>query len=152
MQRVWKQKLSWDEPLPADLKFECGKSLYELKNAHNLIFPRRVIFDNNTSIVFTDASQKAYGTAAYNYSRFSSHLICSKARVAPWKRILSIPKLELMGILLGSRLFSYLVKMFDFKEIRLFLDSLVALSWVTNITRGLKDVFVSNRVLETRDL
>ena len=58
---------------------------------------------------FSDASEKAYGCCIYlkcitKNSLISSSLICSKSRVAPFKRKLSIPYLELVGNLILSRL------------------------------------------------
>ncbi|GFW09303.1 integrase catalytic domain-containing protein [Trichonephila clavipes] len=56
---------------------------------------------------FSDASQKAYGAAAFlrvkHKDRVSVDLVTSKSRVAPLKR-LSLPRLELMGALLAARL------------------------------------------------
>ena len=58
---------------------------------------------------FSDASEKAYGCCIYlkcitKNNFISSSLVASKSRVAPIKRKLSIPCLELLGNLILSRL------------------------------------------------
>ena len=58
--------------------------------------------------VFCDASEKGYGTNVYvrvpkGPDIFEVCLVISRAKVAPLKRV-SIPRLELLGALLGARL------------------------------------------------
>ena len=65
-------------------------------------------------LVFSDASEKAYGTCAYLVNIYKDgtvecKLIAAKARVAPLKR-LSIPRLELMGAVIAVCLAETLVK------------------------------------------
>lgn len=64
--------------------------------------------------VFVDASLKAYGSCAYlrvedASGKVTSALIVAKSRIAPLKG-LSLPRLELMGALTGSRLLKYIAE------------------------------------------
>ena len=55
--------------------------------------------------VFCDASPEAYSTAVYIVTASRSSLVMSKTRVAPIKTpSTSLPRLELLGCLIGSRL------------------------------------------------
>ncbi|MCG8621379.1 MAG: hypothetical protein MJE68_05165, partial [Proteobacteria bacterium] len=57
---------------------------------------------------FCDASLRAYAAAVYlrvETKNTYSHLLCSRTRVAPLKKI-SIPRLELLSALLLARLIS----------------------------------------------
>ncbi|GFU13297.1 uncharacterized protein TNCV_3843051 [Trichonephila clavipes] len=85
---------------------------------------------------FSDASQKAYGAAAFlrvkHKDRVSVDLVTSKSRVAPLKR-LSLPRLELMGALLAARLAKEVKKILDQKcSTRAFFwtDSQVIKHWI----------------------
>ena len=113
MQQTWLQALEWDEVLPPEQK-EQWKSwfselplLEEIKIPHCLKDGRKQV----TSVslhTFTDASEKAYSAAVYSRQEYEDgvvtvRLIASKTRLAPVKAI-SIPRLELMGALIGLRL------------------------------------------------
>ncbi|GFY27912.1 uncharacterized protein TNCV_4562661 [Trichonephila clavipes] len=92
-------------------------SLSELK------IPRKILDSSGDSSevqihTFSDASQKAYGAAAFlrvkHKDRVSVDLVTSKSRVAPLKR-LSLPRLELMGALLAARLAKEVKEILDQK-------------------------------------
>ena len=72
----------------------------------------------------------------------------SKSRVAPLKR-LTIPRLELQGAVLASRLCKTIVEesRFKFDKVVLFLDSKIVLAWMRSEARKFK-TFVSVRVGE----
>lgn len=77
-----------------------------------------------------------YGAVAYIKVRNQEGevtvvLLMAKARVAPLKW-LSLPRLELMGALIGARLASYLTKQLKVEDISVhcWTDSTVALSWI----------------------
>ncbi|MFH4984713.1 hypothetical protein AB6A40_011422, partial [Gnathostoma spinigerum] len=100
---------------------------------------------------FTDASKVAYATVVYLRKRRgkSVNLIYSKARLYPSKGM-SIPSLELMGILIGVRALKFVEGELKLNIEKKFLwsDSKTALSWITS-TKVLP-VFVANRVKEIR--
>ncbi|GFV75197.1 retrovirus-related Pol polyprotein from transposon 297 [Trichonephila clavipes] len=106
---------------------------------------------------FSDASQKAYGAAAFlrvkHKDRVSVDLVTSKSRVAPLKR-LSLPRLELMGALLAARLAKEVKKILDQKcstRALFWTDSQVTLHWIKGPSHRWKP-FVANRVREIQSL
>ena len=59
-------------------------------------------------VMFSDGSKNAYGTCAYirwelEFGKYECRLLIAKNRIAP-KRQLSVPRLELYGAVLSSRL------------------------------------------------
>lgn len=158
-QELWKLNVSWDEEMPSDLKVRFQKwllSSQSLKSFHvnRCYFPglswgelRNVELHG-----FGDASEKGYGACVYlrvtsedNVSRVS--LVASKSRVAPIKSV-TLPRLELMGALLCSRLVDFVktsLKLDSDTQVVCWTDSTIALSWIQGETCK-KDVFVFNRV------
>ncbi|GFW56495.1 integrase catalytic domain-containing protein [Trichonephila clavipes] len=106
-----------------------------------LKIPRKILDSSGDSSevqihTFSDASQKAYGAAAFlrvkHKDGVSVDLVTSKSRVAPLKR-LSLPRLELMGALLAARLAKEVKKILDQKcstRALFWTDSQVTLHWI----------------------
>ncbi|GFW89061.1 uncharacterized protein TNCV_2684951 [Trichonephila clavipes] len=134
----------------------------ELPFLSELKIPRKILDSSGDSSevqihTFSDASQKAYGAAAFlrvkHKDRVSVDLVTSKSRVAPLKR-LSLPRLELMGALLAARLAKEVKKILDQKcSTRAFFwtDSQVTLHWIKGPSHRWKP-FVANRVREIQSL
>ena len=114
-------------------------------------------------LCFTDASIHVYGVVVYvrffDGSRWTTKLVFSKAKVAPQsgaKRSrktrgpISIPRLELLAILIGVRAVTFVEEQIHIPITQIFLwsDSMIALSWL-RCTKPLK-VFVRNRVQEIK--
>ncbi|GFW24846.1 pro-Pol polyprotein [Trichonephila clavipes] len=123
LQELWLRKLSWDDELPPDIHAVWSQWWLELPFLSELKIPRKIIDSSGDSSevqihTFSDASQKAYGAAAFlrvkHKDRVSVDLVTSKSRVAPLKR-LSLPRLELMGALLAARLAKEVKKILDQK-------------------------------------
>ena len=107
---------------------------------------------------FSDASEKAYGCCIYlkcitKNNFISSSLVASKSRVAPIKRKLSIPCLELLGNLILSRLILTVLNAFQGEIIISCLyawnDSKVSLAWIKALHKEFRRFF-QNRVVEIR--
>uniref|UniRef100_A0A1I7VP71 DUF1758 domain-containing protein n=1 Tax=Loa loa TaxID=7209 RepID=A0A1I7VP71_LOALO len=104
--------------------------------------------------VFTDVSSLAYSAAVYLVSQkmhgTKSSLIFSKSRIAPIKGM-TIPRLELMAILIGTRAAQFVMTQLDLTNIKVILwsDSKCALHWIKNHS-NLLPRFVQNRVEEIR--
>ena len=107
---------------------------------------------------FSDASEKAYGCCIYlkcitKNNLISSSLVASKYRVAPIKRKLSIPHLELLGNLILSRLILTVLNAFQGEIIISCLyawtDSRVTLAWIKALRKEFQ-TFVQNRDVEMR--
>ena len=103
--------------------------------------------------VFCDASQDAYDACAYLRHSFTDDtvecsLIAGKGRVSALK-LLSICRLELMGVLVAVRLAETLVKEMTAKieKIIFWSDSTTVLHWIRQISSTYK-AFVGNRVSE----
>ncbi|GFY36409.1 integrase catalytic domain-containing protein [Trichonephila clavipes] len=123
LQELWLRKLSWDDELPPDIHAVWSQWWLELSFLSELKIPRKILDSSGDSSevqihTFSDASQKAYGAAAFlrvkHKDRVSVDLVTSKSRVAPLKR-LSLPRLELMGALLAARLAKEVKKILDQK-------------------------------------
>ncbi|GFW00407.1 integrase catalytic domain-containing protein [Trichonephila clavipes] len=106
---------------------------------------------------FSDASIKAYGAVSYvrlrTFDKISVHLLASISRVAPLK-VLTLPRLELMGALLAARLAKEVSRVLNEKistNNYFWTDSTIALSWIQGPSNRWK-VFVANRVKEIRSL
>ena len=115
IQELWQEGIDWDKPLPPSLDQKWCVLAKEIGDATKLVFPRRYftsdvyVDGNDTELhVFADASQKAYGAAAYLVRGNQSSLAMAKSRVAPTRKQLTLPELELMAALTAARLVSYL--------------------------------------------
>ncbi|XP_035222540.1 uncharacterized protein LOC118195347 [Stegodyphus dumicola] len=106
---------------------------------------------------FTDASQKAYGVVIYlryvtTDSEIESSFVISKTRVAPLKKM-SLPRLELMGALIGARLASNVIEELEKRlqmNVYFLSDSSVTLHWIKGDLNKWKS-FVQHRVMEIRE-
>lgn len=115
-------------------------------------------------LCFTDASSYAYGVAIYirflDRGNWTTNILFSKVKVKP-KSItprsnksrdsISIPRLELLAILIGVRAISFVEKQLHLplSKTILWSDSIIALSWI-NSSKLLK-AFVRNRVQEIKE-
>ncbi|UYV67872.1 hypothetical protein LAZ67_5002317 [Cordylochernes scorpioides] len=153
LQRSWGLKLGWDTPLPESMAQEFRTWLDQIKLIELIKIPRYMwndlIFPTEVHI-FCDASQRGYGAVAYLRSETGREntltLIWSKVRLAPMKSI-TIPRLELMAMVLGARLANAIQAALKRKcETTLWSDSTTALSWIKKEIEW--RVFVRNRVRE----
>lgn len=135
MQLLWKQNIDWDQTLPEILIGEWDNIRLDLVKGTETEIPRWYFSDTSADTeyrivhVFTDASQKAYGACAYIVSGANSSLIMSRNRVAPLKPI-SIPRLELMGAVVGARLCEHILSNVKCSRVYLWSDSMIVLSWL----------------------
>ena len=153
MQRLWKEKLDWDNMLPEKFQNDWRLIASEIEQAtkteisRNLApgYPGKEIALH----IFTDASQKAYGACAYIVRGNTASLVMSKNRVAPVNTI-SLPRLELMGALIGAKLASHIRGFVEAKKILFWSDSQIVLSWISS--KKTLTPFVANRVKEIKKL
>ncbi|XP_064482953.1 uncharacterized protein LOC135395790 [Ornithodoros turicata] len=159
-QDLGKKKVGWDEDIPCDAQQKWSEWCNELSTLSALEIPRCVVPANASAFqmhIFCDASPLGYGAVAYlrtanTKGEISTHLILSKTRLAPIKQ-LSLPRLELMGMLIGARMLTYLQRTLYKLQFDYFMwtDSMIALWWIRRRPTEWK-VFVSNRVKEIQRL
>ena len=150
-QETWKLKTPWDEELPTEMKQVWERWISELENSEPIQWPRWIGLEDSQPWqlhVFTDASSKAFATCAYAISGNGSQLVMAKARLAPVNKELTIPRAELMGVLIGVRLTEKIKRTFPQPEKTiLWTDATVVLQWIS--AGGPRaEIFVKNRLQE----
>ena len=161
IQLLWKLQVTWDEPIPLDVKNNWLEFREQLSLLNQLRFSRCGVISDFVNIQihgFCDPSEKAYGACIYlrstnNQGHHYSSLICSKSRVAPLHTI-SLPRLELCAALLLARLYaatSQALSHLTISRTVFWSDSTIALQWIQTSPHTLK-TFVSNRVAEIQEI
>ncbi|UYV79754.1 hypothetical protein LAZ67_18000565 [Cordylochernes scorpioides] len=158
LQQCWKSELKWDQPVPEDIVKKFVEWQSQIPELLSVRIPRWVMrdgFEQPSLHVFCDASQDAYATCIYlrtvKNEEVNVQLVASKSRVAPKKK-LTIPRLELMSCLIGSRLTKQVMKIISESiaipetNIWFWTDSSTALRWIQNEKPWA--TFVRNRVNE----
>ncbi|KAJ0184405.1 hypothetical protein K1T71_000828 [Dendrolimus kikuchii] len=159
LQQLWLHKLSWDEPIPSTIEDVWVNIVNKLHLLNNINIPRRIVLDKYELLefhIFSDASEKAYGACLYVRSidtkgNIMIRLLIAKSRVAPIKP-LTIPRLELCGALLGTRLYERVINSLKIKPVRtiFWTDSTILLGWLKILPSKLH-TFVRNRIGEILD-
>ncbi|VDP62064.1 unnamed protein product [Heligmosomoides polygyrus] len=111
MREVVTQKLSWNKPLDKEYVSRWKEICAEIRGTAIKI-PRNIAAENrlhnrSTLWIFGDASQVAIACCSYvtyGPDHNTNGLLCAKARLAPLRRKLSIPRLELLALLISLRL------------------------------------------------
>ena len=113
--------------------------------------PKKIVIKR--VITFVDASLKPYGAVAFLQCEYydatvSSRMIASKNKVTPLKPM-TVPRLELMGAILGLRLTQNLIRILEIpmKMVTFFSESTDVLWWIRGHGRDFRP-FVANRVGE----
>lgn len=155
-QELCKRKLKWDDRIPEDLALAWSEALRQLNLIMSIELQRFVgIEKTNTDLelhCFTDASTKAYAAVVYIVTKNGRAFLIGKSRVAPIKDQdnLKIPRLELLGVLIGSRLLKYTVRTLQININKLFLwtDSQIVIDW--HNSNKLLPPFVARRIEEIK--
>ena len=114
MRKLWayRPKIDWDDELPKDIASEWNDVLQKIPSLNELEFRRSITPPNAIGkpmlIVFSDGSEKAYGSPAYvrwdlSDGGYSSQLLISKSRMATLN-LSDVVRLELCGGILATRL------------------------------------------------
>ncbi|XP_064462475.1 uncharacterized protein LOC135373149 [Ornithodoros turicata] len=159
-QRIWQAGVGWDEDLPVEMVEEWTRWVEGLPYMQRIETPRFVSqgIGDIAGVqvhVFTDASPLAYGAVAYLRTEdttggVSVILMISKARVSPLKT-LTLPRLELMGALVGCRLAKVIWSSLTNWPLKFYFwtDSSIVLQWIKGSVLRWKQ-FVRNRVTEVQ--
>ena len=149
---LWKEKYDWDQPLPKEFAVMIEK-FYELyKCLKNLSIPRFLGCLSTGKVMlfgFCDASMQAIGCVFYVVSCFESYVasnfLCSKARLAPLKETITIPRLELLSCLLLINLYVAFKHVLPEHTLHCYSDSMCALSWIKGVDKTWKP-YIQSRV------
>lgn len=158
IQKLWLAKLNWDEQLTAPLKQEWVAIRSDLQHVNQIRIDRwlgTLSTENQTIQIhgFSDASMEAYAAVAYirienQEGNIETKLIASRTRVAPLRTI-SLPRLELCGALLLSKLLYQIRQAMRIPETQCYAwtDSSIVIAWLSGEPHRWKP-FVANRVVE----
>ena len=171
LQELWQREMEWDDPLNETDKERWKALTKDLKELSTIQVPRFIGDKKPQLLGFCDASKNAYAAAIYLRTEIDgkSHvnLIFSKTRNAPkekkvnnkekqkdnsknkkTKEKMTIPRLELMSTLIGTRSLRFIAKELGLqdKQMILWTDSQCVLDWLKQKENS--DVFVRNRVKE----
>lgn len=151
---LWLKNVNWDQSLSDDLKHDW---LQIIQSGQPVNIPR-FINDTKTEttlVLFCDASEKAFGIAAYAVTlNNTSMLIMGKSRMFPNDKTksqkLSILRKELIALLCATRTAKFLtLEIKASSTVTIFNDSQAALQQICNLDHD--SVFVRNRVREINE-
>ncbi|KAL5488550.1 hypothetical protein EMCRGX_G017504 [Ephydatia muelleri] len=161
--RLCVEKVDGDQPLTGELLLQWQGLLDSLKRVQTIAIPRCYFNGSGEKescnlVGFCDASRQAYAAVVYlriqTTSGCSMRFIAAKSRVAPLQEQ-TIPRLELLGALLLSRLMVNIASALN-SELTLnapvcYTDSKVVLFWIQRCDKEWRQ-FVENRIREIRHL
>ncbi|XP_021958581.1 uncharacterized protein LOC110854452 [Folsomia candida] len=157
LQDSWKSGVKWDEELEEKTASRFTAWINQAHVLREIRIPRLMMISSPDSLqlhLFTDASRYAFAAVVYARSfkndKVKVTLIQAKSRVAPVKGG-TIPRLELVGCLIGARLLELVKSSMDVKIDRViqWTDSTTALAWIQRDAQLSR--FVGNRVKEIRE-
>ncbi|XP_073966399.1 uncharacterized protein isoform X2 [Choristoneura fumiferana] len=156
LQDLWKTKIKWDTPLPQDIVDQWNEIKGNLDEVKETSLTRRYLKNsqNNDCQIhcFSDASTRAYSAVVYIVGKNEKSFVIGKSRLVPIKdqENLKIPRLELLGVLIGSRLIKYITKFIHFKITQqvLWTDSQIVIDWFNS--SKLLTPFVARRLEEIK--
>jgi len=145
LRETWELKLGRDDALPEECRarwITFFQGMFELQSVdyERCLKPQGAV-GKPTLVIFSDASDKAYGFSAYirwllKTNTYWCRLILSKSRVAPIKRRLSTPQLELNGAVLSKKARKVIEKemRYDFERVYQLVDSKTVLCMTNKVT------------------
>ncbi|XP_055615090.1 uncharacterized protein LOC129761395 [Toxorhynchites rutilus septentrionalis] len=162
IQDIWRTQAGWDEGVSGEIKEKSRRWIAGFEELSRMRIDR-AYFPGFSSAeigplqlhVFTDASEDAYACVAYLRAEINGNIHCalvmSKAKVAPLK-VLSIPRLELQGAVLGARVAKTIIASHSLSIVRrvLWTDSETVLAWIKSDHRRYRQ-FVACRIGEILD-
>ncbi|XP_047993200.1 uncharacterized protein LOC125231707 isoform X2 [Leguminivora glycinivorella] len=156
LQGLWKAGVSWDSPLSSELIEEWNIIRQNLevigKVSVDRCYMKTPTEANYQLHCFTDASLQAYAASVFLVCGSKKSFIMGKSRLIPTKDQdnLKIPRLELLGVLIGCRLMKFVLKFLQQKIVRqvLWTDSQIVIEWCKS--NKLLPPFVARRVEEIK--
>ena len=155
VQRLFSGKWGWDTLLTGADLAEWTRWVAELPDMEQVSCKRvlrpRPGYKAMYLCVFTDASERGYSAVCYIVCEYdnesTSSFALGKVRVAPKKKLVTIPRLELLGAVIGVEAAATIQAELrvEFTGVYFWTDSTTVLHWVSNPDLQLK-AFVANRV------
>lgn len=162
LQDLCRGKVSWDDPIPENVRSRWLKWRDELHHLEDFTVRRCFKPEGFGTVIstqlhhFSDASTVGYGQCSYvrlvdDKGQIHCSLIMGKARVAPLKMV-TIPRLELTAAVVSVRVSDMLRQELQYERVEeiFWTDSKVVLGYIKNDSKRFH-VFVANRVQEIRD-
>ncbi|XP_049868002.1 uncharacterized protein LOC126368160 isoform X1 [Pectinophora gossypiella] len=159
MQQLWLEKMEWDACPPQHIHDEWVQFSNNLASMDTIKLKRNIQIPSDAEAVqligFADASSSTgYGCCVYlrvvhSSGTVETSLLCSKSRINPRTKPLTVPRLELNACLLLAKLITRVHETLTTKirvdDVYLFSDSQISLAWLkTEVTK--LQAYVSNRV------
>ncbi|KAL7079287.1 hypothetical protein ACQ4LE_001128 [Meloidogyne hapla] len=154
-QSLWEKPREWDNILTEE---EANKwlNITEKWKVSPIEIKRKIIgkIGDYQLHVFCDASKDAYASCVYMRclinGKMSVNILYARNRLRPKKMSVSIPRMELLGVLIATRAIKFVENQIGLKisEKYLWCDSKPVLFWIKENYKGEK--FVENRIKEIR--
>lgn len=171
MQSIWELDVNWDDSLldrqeikAKEIVSQWNKFCEQVPLLSNLRVNRWINFSPGCFVElhgFSDASKKAYAAVVYikikTGDSITVNVVASKTRVAPKAKSktgeLTLPRLELMGALLLSKLMTTVKRALKIPidVTKYYSDANITLAWIKSDPNRW-NVFVANRVSEIQKL
>ncbi|VDK17567.1 unnamed protein product [Anisakis simplex] len=154
LQDVTKQTKKWDEVTDTNITQRWNTLQSDWKQM-SFCIPHIIPYSDVQLHIFTDASSRAYAAVIYLRNNVTTpsetFLLMAKSRIAPIQS-LTIPRLELLSILIGVRLSNFIAHQLGIQSAPKFLwsDGKCALAWLASGKEDKLPRFVQNRINEIR--
>ena len=157
LQALWQLKLSWDDPIPDAINVKFITFVQDIRNLNQLRITRCLKSEFALDTVelhgFSDGGEQAYGAAVWlrwhTTIGVALTFVAAKAYVAPLKKR-SIPRLELMGMVVLTRLVASIKSVINVTKVFLWTDSATVLHWLSLPASNFKP-FVSTCIQEIKE-
>ncbi|KAH7708794.1 Pao retrotransposon peptidase family protein [Aphelenchoides avenae] len=160
IQELWKNETDWDDDVAEKYKLLWEEAIKDFDTT-TIRIPRRISTGKIHSAevhIFTDGSSQAYGATAYLRvtepdGTYRTNLVYARSKVKPIKDAdkFTIPRMELLGVLIGTRIAKFLHTELSVPITSTYLwsDSTIVLHQVAEGEK-VEEVFVENRLKEIR--
>ena len=160
IQSLWSKNIEWDDKISNEDITVWSLVSSNMSKLSDISVKRCIALDDNENVqrslvCFCDASSCAYAANVYllhanGANECKTDLIFSKTKLAPLKKM-TIPRLELMGVVIGVRCLKYVKEQLkvSIEGLHVYTDSQCVLKWI-NTEKDLS-VFVKNRVKELKE-
>ncbi|XP_028176630.1 uncharacterized protein LOC114364612 [Ostrinia furnacalis] len=157
-QRVWKENTHWDEQVSDEIYEMWSKVQSDIDRINECQIPRWIA-SNECDVIelhgFCDASMEAYACVVYAKMKNKPTvvLIAGKSKLVPHKKLLTLPRLELSGAYLLTKLITKIKQSLNQHKTEIFgwTDSKIVLGWLQGQPNRWKP-FVANRVKQIQEV